>query len=185
MIPREMLLEPEVYAMEKNLTKKLHHAIHTLSPLFDFQENNHELPNVEITNKLVNMSYNPFLNRVRACVYDSPFLNSEIGEEAGHYIHFRKNPLFGKYSDEDGLEARHLIECVGRFSGLAYSAFIGEKTKPITDLQEDLIETHESSYNLAGFLFENFGESFLVKLGSINPHEFKKLKNCYQAGEVK
>lgn len=185
MIPREMLLEPDVYAMEQDLTNKLSHAIYTLSPLFAFQGNRHKLPKVEVTHELVNMSYNPALNRVRACIYDSPFPNTEIGEEAGHYIHFKKNPLFGKYSKREGLLAKQLIECVGRFSGLVYSAYVGEKIRPIKDMQEDLIDTHEFSYNLAEFLFENFGESFLVKLSSINPDEFRKLKNRYEAGEIK
>lgn len=179
MIPREMLLEPDVYAMEQDLTRKLYHAIHTLSPLFEFQRNGHKLPKVEVTNELVNMSYNPSLNRVQACRYDSLFSNSEIGEEAGHYIHFKKNPLFGKYSEEDGLVVRHLIECVGRFSGLAYSNFVGEKIEPIEKMQENLRETHEAPYQLADFLFHKFGTEFLSQLGSMRLGDFKKLKNRF------
>jgi len=179
MIDRYLLLDPEVYNMEQDLTKKLNHAIEVLSPLFKFQQEDKHLPDIEITNDLVNMSYNPFLNRIRACKYEHPFSNLEVGEEAGHYIHMKKNPLFGKYSNEEGLLLKQLIECVGRFSGLVYSSFVGDGFKATMNMQDGLKETHEEAYTLAEHLFDKFGESFLLELSKMKSKDFRKLKQNF------
>jgi len=142
------------------------------------------LPDVEITNDIVNMSYNPFLNRVKACKYGHPFSNLEVGEEAGHYIHMKNNPLFGKYSEEEGLLLRQLIECVGRFSGLTYSSIKGDNPTIIPNLQSDLKETHETPYILAEQLFDVFGKSFLFELSGMKSDDFKELKQNWEV-EVK
>jgi len=176
MPPRELLLDPEIASMEKGLTRRLHHAIEVLSPLFVAKPNK-DFPRFEVDNKLIGTSYNPALNRVRTSRYGFPIPDSEIGEEAGHYLHFGVNPLFGKYSDQEGLLLRQLIECVGRFSGLVYAEFFGEDINPTKDLQDDLKQSHEIPYILAERLFARHGSSFLFQLSRMKSQEFRELLN--------
>ena len=173
-IPREMLLDPETNRKEQDLIRQMQNAIWILSPYFLAFKNCYEYPSVESTSNIVKPSYNPFFNRIRVCEYDLPLPAYTIGEESGHFLHFKVNPLFGKYAPDKSKSLKQLIECVGKFSGLVYAKSQDEKVEP---LQEELDEVHKVGYRIAEELFRKKGPSYLTHLSTIRYKEFQQLKD--------